>query len=246
MRTGSTNTDLLSRDPQAMPEKPWLLGAQFQQAGRGRAGRSWSNQSGSALMFSCAFDTRLPSSMLPALAPLAGLAACEALREQAGLAGDRLRVKWPNDVLWDDAKLAGILVETRRHSPSVYSVVVGIGINLQDHARLSQELGRPIADWQQIGEKVPIVELVVGIAQAWQVVLREIHQYGFKAFVERFRRLDALVGRQVKVIDQEIVHYQGIAQSVNAQGQLIVSTANGLVPVFGGDISVCPIPYASQ
>src|SRR5690606_3702966 len=131
--------------------RPWLLGTHAQDAGRGRAGRPWQSRAGATLMFSCAFPVRLPSVHLPALSPLAGLAAGEALRRLAGDAAG-LRVKWPNDLQWHEAKLAGILVELARNTASsgTYTVVIGMGLNLHDADRLSRALDRPIADWRSV------------------------------------------------------------------------------------------------
>ena len=119
--TGSTNADLMRqvRGPgagRAGSPAPWLLGAHLQTAGRGRVGRTWENQIGDALMFSCAFVAKIPLATLPGLSPALGVAACEALRgllrDQAWADARRLVLKWPNDIQFDDAKLAGILVET--------------------------------------------------------------------------------------------------------------------------------------
>src|SRR5690606_20321384 len=89
--TGATSGDLLGCARAGAGT--WLLGTHLQQTGRGRAGRPWQNRSGAALMFSCAFPVRMPASRLPALSPLAGMAACEALRSLAGGAPG-LCVKW--------------------------------------------------------------------------------------------------------------------------------------------------------
>ena len=152
--TGSTNADLLARARSgAGAGKPWLLGTHLQETGRGRAGRPWQNRSGSTLMFSCAFDVHLPATQLAALSPLAGVAACEALRTVAGPEPRGLCMKWPNDVQWHDAKLAGILVETTRNPggrDAGYTVVIGMGVNLIDAAELSLALGREVADWTQV------------------------------------------------------------------------------------------------
>src|SRR3546814_8836512 len=82
-KTESTNADLLTKaradhGPQA---RPWLVGAHLQEHGRGRAGRRWQNRPGANLMFSCVFDVFITPQQLATLSPLAGLAACEALRE---------------------------------------------------------------------------------------------------------------------------------------------------------------------
>lgn len=113
--TPSTNTDLLESARQGCAQ-PRLLGTHLQLAGRGRAGRNFHAEAGNALMFSCSFGTTLPLLALPTLSVTFGLVACEALA--AVLQGDpRLTMKWPNDVQWNDAKLAGILMETSRTEP---------------------------------------------------------------------------------------------------------------------------------
>src|SRR5690625_1906701 len=120
-RTVSTNADLYARAraSQGVLSRPWLLGAHLQDRGRGRAGRTWQNRSGANLMFSCAFDVFLPPHQLPALSPLAGVAACNALRQVISAPNrDQLRMKWPNDIQWKSAKLAGILVEATRAGTS--------------------------------------------------------------------------------------------------------------------------------
>src|SRR5690606_29338328 len=106
-KTSSTNADLMENARTGVPSlaRPWLLGVHLQEQGRGRAGRTWQNRPGANLMFSCAFDVFLPARKLPTLSPLAGIAACEALR--GFLSSEhrhRLTMKWPNDLQWDFAK----------------------------------------------------------------------------------------------------------------------------------------------
>ncbi len=181
--TGSTNADLLARARErgdrgqedrapTVPHatvartdapKPWLLGAHLQEAGRGRAGRAWQNRPGAALMFSCAFDTVLPPSSLPVLSPLAGPAACETLRAIAAPIGERLCIKWPNDVQWGEAKLAGVLVETTRNPAGGrggHTVVIGMGMNLRDGDALSHALKRQVADWAMTDCGVALSDVV--------------------------------------------------------------------------------------
>lgn len=255
-QTGSTNADLLARargtvaggpaadagaDLGAAP-KPWLLGAHLQQTGRGRAGRSWQNRPGAALMFSCALDTALPAASLPVLSPLAGLAACEALRAIAGpAAAERLRVKWPNDVQWGDAKLAGVLVETVRNPGArgaSHTVVIGMGMNLLDGERLSRELERDIADWRMTGSTAALSDVAHDVALAWRAAVTQVEAQGFEAFVDRFARLDALAGRNLNVIDRGQVLHHGVGRGTDAQGRLVVQTDAGDVPISVGEISV--------
>lgn len=239
--TGSTNADLLARARGGVGGKPWLLGAHLQESGRGRAGRAWKNSVGAALMVSFAFDVHLPAASLPALSPLAGLAAGEALRALAGPAADALRVKWPNDVQWGEAKLAGLLVESLRNpggAGASHTVVVGMGLNLRDADALSRALQRPIADWRSVaaatGAAAGAADIVCAVANRLHETLRELQAGGFEGFIERYRQIDALAGRAVNVIDQGQVVRQGIAQGIDAQGRLLVDGQ----PVMLGEISV--------
>jgi BirA family biotin operon repressor/biotin-[acetyl-CoA-carboxylase] ligase len=248
--TGSTNTDLSlraqrGRAQQPTPPRPWLLGAHLQTAGKGRAGRPWTNEAGSTLMFSCAFATEIPLAQLPGIAPALGVATCLALRALMGTQPDDLtlaplKLKWPNDLQWHGAKLAGLLIETAPSS----TVIVGMGLNLRGAAVLSAQLGREIADLGQIehacSRSVHPADLVAHVAQAWQHALHDYTANGYTAFTHSFDIVDALAGQSVQVMDQGNILHQGIAQGTDALGRLRVMTKTGVVPVLVGDVSIRP------
>lgn len=251
-QTGSTNFDLIQRTRQDTPPPlPWLLGADRQLTARGRAGRVWQNASGATLMFSCAFQFNLPLAALPGLSPIMGIAACEALR--AMLAPDatqtsaisleypkRLQLKWPNDLMWDHAKLAGILVEsTSMPGTRTPVIVVGIGLNLKDGATLSAQLNRAIADWSHISN-ISTIQIIAGIARAWSDALTEYSTGGYSAFTERFAKVDGLVGHQVDVTDQGSILQTGTAMGTDSIGRLLIQTDKGTTAVMVGDVSIRP------
>lgn len=246
--TGSTNADLLARARSAdAPALPWLLGAHLQQAGRGRAGRSWQNAPGDALMMSCAFALRVPASRLSGLSPAAGIAACEALRQLAGAAAaPRLAMKWPNDVQFDGAKLAGVLVETVRSAQGgdAFVAVIGMGVNLRGAADLSRRLGRAVADWSQVtatlpaGEHPPLAAVAAACAAAWHTAVQAYEREGFSAFAGRFDRVDALAGRTVDVIDDGRIVLSGPACGVDPHGRLLVADGTQHRPISVGEISI--------
>ncbi|ALM85271.1 biotin--[acetyl-CoA-carboxylase] ligase [Bordetella sp. N] len=243
--TGSTNADLLEQARLQVGGRglrPWLRGAHLQNTGRGRAGRNWQNQPGQALMFSCAFDTTLAAAELPALSPLAGLAAVEALRSLAGPGADGLRVKWPNDVMFGKGKLSGVLVETTRNPvdrSAGHVVVIGMGTNLVDADLLSRELDRPIADWTGVGAPaLEIADIVAAVARAWQDAIVQLQAFGFQVFIDRFARVDALAGRTVRVLDRGEVLQTGTAAGTDRHGRLLVKTGTRVTPVSVGEISV--------
>lgn len=251
-RIGSTNAELLAhaRANDGILARPWLLGAHLQEQGRGRAGRTWQNRHGANLMFSCAFDVFLPPRNLPTLSPLMGVVACEALRSLLSPElRARLTMKWPNDLLWDHSKLAGILVETSRsgtaiHAPDHHIVIIGIGINLVDARALSQSLSRQIADWSLIAHTDPHVQphkadtLVTRIAQSWYRSLNETTSHGFTHLPQRYAFVDALVGQMLDVMDDGRLLHTGVACGINEQGQLLLRNAEGEHAISVGEISV--------
>ena len=250
--TQSTNADLLAmaRTENGPLARPWLLGAHLQERGRGRAGRTWQNRPGANLMFSCAFDIFLPPTQLPTLSPLAGLVACEALRTHISpTLRSHLAMKWPNDLQWQSAKLAGILVEvtragTARLSPDHYVAIIGMGINLDDARALSNSLNRQVADWAEITQQdtqaasATAASLVASIAQAWYTTLNDVTAHGLNDLPARYAQVDVLAGQHINVLDDGRLLQAGIACGVNTLGQLLLRTAQGETPISIGEVSV--------
>lgn len=250
-RTGSTNADLLARarQPRGRCDRPWLLGCHLQTRGRGRADRVWQNHAGTSLMFSCAFDTSLPLRQLPALSPLLGLAACEALRAllSPGLR-PHLEMKWPNDLQWREAKLAGILIESVRPGAPCGAehrvIVIGMGLNLQDAPALSAALDRPVADWAGIVCADPtagiaaIPTLVGNVARGWLLALDRAAAEGFADLPHRYARADALKGRAVDVLGDGRPLDSGTGCGIDPSGRLLLRTALGTHALSAGEVSV--------
>lgn len=253
-RTTSTNADLLdrARAEAGVLARPWLLGAHLQERGRGRSGRSWQNRSGANLMFSCAFDVFLPPANLATLSPFAGVVATEALRGTlTARSRPQLTMKWPNDIQWSFAKLAGILVEatragTARLASDHHVVILGIGINLDDARSLSTSLNRRIADWSEIaradsaGARARPEQLVMRIARAWYENLTALSAQGFEGLTQRYAEVDGLVGQKIDIIDNDRIVRSGNAAGVNEHGQLLVRDAAGEHAISVGEVSVRP------
>ncbi|MGB6241503.1 MAG: biotin--[acetyl-CoA-carboxylase] ligase [Castellaniella sp.] len=249
--TGSTNADLLTRSRQAhgAVARPWLLGTHLQTQGRGRAGRTWQNRVGANLMFSCAFDVFLPARQLPTLSTVIGMASCQALRQQISPdLQSRLNMKWPNDLQWDHAKLAGILIESTRSGTTQaadhHLIIIGIGLNMLDARALSLSLDRNIADWAEVAAidaqaaQATAATLVAGLARAWYDTLNQATAHGFADLPARYAQVDGLAGQALDIIDAGKLRQTGIACGIDAQGRLLVRNAEGVHPVSVGEISV--------
>ena len=251
-RTGSTNVDLYTqaRHSQASARRPWLLGTHLQDSGRGRAGRTWQNRAGANLMFSCAFDVFLPARQLPALSLVAGMAVCTVLRRHLHPEHqNQLTMKWPNDIQWRSAKLAGILVEatragTARLAADHHVVIVGMGLNLEDGRALSQALDRRIADWAGVARDDALaasasgMTLTAHIAEAWQQAFSHASSYGLEDLPQRYAAVDALAGQAIDILDDGRLLHTGIARGIDQAGQLKLHNHAGNQLISVGEVSV--------
>lgn len=234
--TGSTNADLLARAP--LLTAPLLLIAEHQTAGRGRAGRSWLSAPGDSLTFSLAWRFEGGPQRMQRLSGLP-LAVGTALAETLGRLGQPVELKWPNDLLKDGDKLAGILVETAAGSDGATWAIVGIGLNLVMPDGLEQRIGRAVAavPWlARMDRDALMAALLDGLAAA----LARFAQDGFAAFAGRWNLLHAYQGQLVTIIDRGEVLHEGLAAGVDDAGRLLLDTAQGRIAIVAGDVSLRP------
>ncbi|WP_300754307.1 biotin--[acetyl-CoA-carboxylase] ligase [Janthinobacterium sp.] len=228
--TGSTNADLLARC--ASLPGPTLRIAGQQTAGRGRAGRPWLSQPDATLMFSLAWRFKGPLHQLVGLPLAVGVA----LAETMCALGVPVQLKWPNDLMKDGSKLAGILVESQQTPDGVWAVI-GCGINLLMPDALEQQIGRSVSavPWLAQMERNT---LVAALLSRLAGVLAEFDDTGFTPFTERWNALHAWQGQHVKILDHGQLLQQGVASGVDHLGRLLLRTETGLVEIMSGDISL--------
>jgi BirA family biotin operon repressor/biotin-[acetyl-CoA-carboxylase] ligase len=228
--TGSTNADLLARA--ASLNAPVLLVAERQSAGRGRAGRSWLSGEGSSLTFSLAwkFDSLQGLSGLP-------LAVGVLLSDALAALAVPVQLKWPNDVLKDGAKLAGVLIETQAAPGGGVWAIIGVGLNLLMPDELEQRIGRPVASAAWLAS-MDRDTLMAALLDALAAGLHQFGQAGFGAFSARWNRVHAWQGQSVSIIDQGAVLHEGVAAGVDDSGALLLDTARGRIAIVAGDVSL--------
>jgi BirA family biotin operon repressor/biotin-[acetyl-CoA-carboxylase] ligase len=214
-RTDSTNSRARVLAAGGAPHGTLVTAAE-QTAGRGRQGRAWSAPPGRALLCSL---------VLRELDPLLPLQAALAVADLARWAALDARIKWPNDVLVDGRKLAGILVEGR---PQEGWAVLGIGVNVAVRAEdLPEELrGSAATLGREPGDVEPaLAELLAALRRrAAEPASRTLTDY---------RALDALCGREIHWSGGE-----GLAEGIADDGNLLVRTAGGVVAVGAGEVHI--------
>ena len=229
--TGSTNADLLARAAQLT--EPVLLVAEHQTAGRGRAGRSWLSSSENSLTFSLAWKFEGGLQQLSGLPLAVGVALGDAL----GQLGVQVQLKWPNDVLKDGDKLAGILIETQSAPGGGTWAVIGIGLNLIMPDEVEALLGRSAAGAPWLARMERDV-LMAALLDALADALRLFSQQGFAAFSARWNLRHAWQGRPVVILDNGQVLQEGLAAGVDDAGRLLLDRAEGRITVLAGEVSL--------
>jgi BirA family biotin operon repressor/biotin-[acetyl-CoA-carboxylase] ligase len=239
MRTGSTSTDLLGRVRARQPTRAILRAAIEQTAGRGRHGRAWHAEPGSALLFSLAIPFVGARAVDGAISLACGLAVAEALAPRVVL-----QLKWPNDLLFDGRKLGGVLCELALDDAGQRSVVVGIGINLSLAQETRSAIEQPAASLEEV---IPLRELaaqreeLIGrIAAATVAMTSEFDLHGFGALRTRFLARFALLGREVELLEAGKPIATGIAVDIDAAGRLLLRTKAGTRAFAGGEVSLRP------
>jgi len=234
---GSTNSALLER-ANPPPGKTEVLLAEYQTAGRGRRGRVWLAPAGGAICLSLSWTFRVIPEDLGALSLVIGVCAVRALRN-LGLEG--VSLKWPNDLLVGDRKLAGILIELRAESTGPACVVIGVGLNVALGAALLKKIGDTgVAATDLASTNLPLPsrnDLIAALVAASVRGLLTFEREGLKPFLPEWHDADALRGRAINVSGAE-GYARGLARGVDVHGALLVETAQGVRRFISGDVTV--------
>lgn len=216
--TDSTNERLLAALNTGDIHGQVLL-AEHQTAGRGRRGDRWISPPGSGLCLSLGWRFEQPPATFSALSLVVGLAITASLRE---LGVSSAMLKWPNDILSEGGKLAGILIEMRAEAGGPCRTVIGIGINVEMSERARALIDQPVEDFTHAtGVSVSRNRLAAVLLSALARVLPQFGRDGFAVFRDDWRRYDALVDKAVKLeLPNRTV--TGIARGVDDHGALII------------------------
>jgi len=234
-RTTSTMDDIARLAPSS--QEGLTVVAREQTQGRGRADRKWQDAPGSSLLFSTLLLPGCSHSLFQPFPVLAGVAVAEAIQHYAGVV---TQVKWPNDVLIDGRKVAGILVTTRVTGELVESAVIGIGINLSGVPDDLESTAISLAE----AAHVPVVtahlldELLARLSRLYNRVLKG----DLDELVRRWHEMAAYVGDQVCVLVGSDRHC-GTLKGIDRTGALqLVDETGSLTSVHVGDVVRGPFP----
>ncbi len=229
----STNTYLMQQKSIAHAT---CVAAHIQTQGKGRRGRTWVSQLGASLTFSLLWRFQCGAAALSGLSLAVGVALIRALKS---LGVNDAQLKWPNDVLIDGKKLAGILIELQGDLEGPSAAVIGVGVNLNLPNNVLESIDQPAIDLNNVSAK-PInqSELLGVILKHLADVLSGFETHGFIGLRDEWLRYHAYENKPVRMLLPNGTEVIGMVKSVADDGILLVETALGLQRFSAGEISL--------
>jgi BirA family biotin operon repressor/biotin-[acetyl-CoA-carboxylase] ligase len=228
---GSTNEEAMRLARDGDPGRLWLV-AREQLQGRGRRGRTWSSPRGN-LYASLLLIDAAPSEHLPELGFVAGVALVRALRDILG-SDPRLGLKWPNDILFEGAKLSGILLESSLLSSGRTACVAGFGVNCRSHPAT---LPYAATDLTTIGTILDAPEDVLPRLSDTMTEMLQVWAGGAGFAEIRTRWLKSALGLGEPIrIALGTTHLSGVFESIDSRGRLILRQGINTRAIEAGDV----------
>jgi BirA family biotin operon repressor/biotin-[acetyl-CoA-carboxylase] ligase len=231
----STNNHLRGKALQGAPAGSVCI-AERQHGGRGRRGRDWVSPFAANLYFSLLWRISAGAMGLGGLSLVTGIAVVRSLR---GFGIEAAGLKWPNDILVNNAKLAGILIDVVGESTGPCSVVIGVGVNVCMPQTAAAGIDQP---WTDLGSlagcnSVSRNRLAASLLDNLLPAIAQFEVQGLQPFMEEWQRYDIVQGRLVDLhLPNEVI--SGMAYGIDAGGALLVETATGRRRFTSGEVSV--------
>ncbi len=234
LEVASTNALLVEHAQRGAPGG-WACLAEYQSSGRGRRGRTWVSPFGGNIYLSVLWRFNSGAAVVGGLSLALGVAVAEAL-QAAAVPG--VGLKWPNDVLWQSKKLAGILVEMAGESSGPCYVVAGIGVNVAMAAEMAATIDQPWVDIVSItGVRPARNPLAALLLQHVLLALQTFEREGFASFLPRWRARDAYVGKEALL---HLPHHtlRGQVDGIDPQGALLFAQGGATRAYASGELSL--------
>jgi len=235
----STNTFLQHKaaaELNARSDRIQVVAAELQTGGRGRHGRKWHSGLGDSLTFSLLWRFPQGASFLSGLSLATGVVILRAL-ESIGVQGATL--KWPNDVIFNFCKLAGVLIELQGDMLGPAVAVIGIGMNLRLSDKVRANIPQGTTDVFSMAGRMPdrnrmLAALMIELSRA----LREFEQFGFASFKEEWISRHAYEHKAVMLHLPDGSSREGTVKGVADDGSLLLSASSGIHRYSGGEITL--------
>ncbi len=226
----STNDTCFELGKKGIPEGACIF-SEFQKKGRGRLGREWLSPKGKNILFSVLLRPVLTPSEVAKMTLTASLAVVRVLQNATN---KKLGIKWPNDILFEEKKVAGILTEMQAEADRVDFIVIGIGINVNSSAKDLPSGAFSVKE--VLGESLHRLSLAREILRELDADYLRLKKEGFAGIAKEWEDFSVTSGRRVlaKLLGRSI---QGQAVGIDKDGALWIRQDSGLQEkVMAGDI----------
>ena len=228
----STNAWLMRQEP--FPEISVCI-SECQTAGRGRRGRQWISPFAQNIYMSLRVNVDTGFGALEGMSLAVGVVVADALTD---LGVTDIKLKWPNDILWQDRKLGGVLIEAAGDPSGSCHAVVGLGLNLKARPSMNKNIDQP---WAALEEILPILpgrnESVIALLNYIVPMLKNYETLGFKSYKSKWETLNAHLNQRVN-LQTGASQTAGVVRGVSDSGGLIVASERGLETFHGGEVSL--------
>jgi BirA family biotin operon repressor/biotin-[acetyl-CoA-carboxylase] ligase len=208
--------------------------AEAQRKGKGRLGREWFSPKYRGIYLSLVLKPRILPNQVSVLTLLAAVSICEAIKEVTGL---NAQIKWPNDILIHNKKLGGILTEINAEMDEIHSVVIGIGINVNNDKKTLVCGATSLKEQRK--ESTNRIELLQEILRRIEKNYLTFQEKASQPIIEKWREYNITLGKRVRIFYHR-EHIEGEAIDIDTDGGLLLRKDSGLTQkVTSGDVVHC-------
>ncbi|MCR1899058.1 biotin--[acetyl-CoA-carboxylase] ligase [Irregularibacter muris] len=234
---GSTNDKAKDLALQGAEEGTVII-AEEQIKGRGRRGSQWVSPKGKGIWMSIILRPDVLPKNAPKFTLLSAVAVAQAIREVTALP---VQIKWPNDIIYQNKKVCGILTEMSAEMDFINYIVVGMGININESIKdFPEEIQGKATSLREIkGENISRQRLVRSILENLEKFYLEfVKEQNFQKVLELWKSMSGILGKEVRAMGNNDV-IQGIAVDINQEGALIIKEDNGKIhEITFGEVSL--------
>lgn len=234
----STNSLLVKRAAEGAAHGTCIV-AELQTSGRGRRGRNWVSGLGGGLTFSLLWRFSAGASALGGLSLAVGVALARALRE---IGAHDVALKWPNDILYQGSKLAGILIELQGEMLGPSNAIIGIGLNIRLPETARNQIDQAVADLAETGVAIRRSTLLGQVLRHLSEVLTQFEQEGFTQLRDEWKALHAFHQQAVKLALPDSSSKHGIVVGIAEDGALLAEVDGTLQRFSSAEISLRATP----
>ena len=234
-QTNSTNDDAR----ESLKNSSNTLSAHFaekQSAGRGRNSRKWISPFGQNIYLSLAWQSDLSFADIEGLSLAIGVEIAESLKNNTD---EVIKIKWPNDLLINQEKLGGILIETSGGKKDNLEIIIGIGINVFMKNENTIEIDQ---DWTSLenykNRSLDRNLIAANLLNSLVQLITRFKTIGFGGYKEAFESRNALMNKDCEILANGIVDYHGSVVGINEKGELLIKRNNEILNLRYGEVSI--------